>query len=375
MAVTLPTTSRAAVLVEYGQPLEQRELPIPKLEPGALLVKTEVCTICGTDVHLCHGNLAVMNTPLPVIPGHEFVGRIVAMGSGADRDSVGEDLRVGDRVVWEHEVCGSCLACTVQKQPELCSNRRYYMFTDCTQPPYLLGGFSEYVYVFPKSGRLRVPDEIKSEWAAAAACALRTVMNGVERVGRIEPWETVVVQGTGPLGLFAILSAKRSGAGKVIAVGGPADRLDLAQEYGADGIVPVEGTSVEERQAQVAELTAGAGADIVMEFSGARGAFSEGLRMARRGGRYLVVGQVTDFEDPIVPSDITKNRTTILGSWSGGISHYWQGLQFMRQTMGYVDYDKLISGRYGLDDVDLALQNMASFAEIKAAVYPNGIPT
>jgi threonine dehydrogenase-like Zn-dependent dehydrogenase len=95
--------------------------------------------------------------------------------------------------------------------------------------------------------------------------------------------------------------------------------------------------------------------------------------MVRRGGTYVVVGQVTDFEDPIVPSKITQNRTTILGSWSGGIKHYWQALEFMRRTCGEVDYGRMISGRYELDDVNTALANMASFSEIKAAVYPNGV--
>jgi D-arabinose 1-dehydrogenase-like Zn-dependent alcohol dehydrogenase len=369
----LPKSSCAAVLVEYGSPLELRELPVPELEPGALLVKTEVTTICGTDVHLCAGELAVMNTPLPVVPGHEFVGRIVAFGAGADKDSVGQSLEVGDRIVWEHEVCGQCFACTIEQRPELCANRRYYMFTDVTDSPYLMGGFSEYVYVFPKSGRLRVPDEVKSEWAAASSCAQRTVMNAFERLPKIEPWDTVVIQGTGPLGLFAVLAAKRAGAGKIIAVGGPEERLNLAREYGADHLIPVEGTDPETRQREVAAVAERDGADVVMEFSGAPGAFSEGLSMLRRGGTFVVVGQVSDHEEAIVASRLTKNRTTILGSWSGGIKQYWQALQFIRRTCGEVDYDRLISGRYELGDVNEALANMASYSEIKAAVYPNGI--
>jgi L-iditol 2-dehydrogenase len=373
VSVALPTESRAAVLTAYAEPLELREIPVPReIEPGALLVEVEVTTICGTDVHLCAGKLETVNAELPIIPGHEFVGRIVAMGAGADRDAIGTPLAVGDRIVWEHEACGACPACSVQLAPELCPNRRYYMFMDCTKPPYLVGGFSQYCYVFPKSGRLRVPDEVDSDWAAASSCALRTVMHAFERLGRIAPWETVAIQGTGPLGLFAILAAKRSGARSVIAIGGPQERLDLARDYGADELVGVEGTDPESRREQVLALT-GTGPDVVMEFSGAPGAFSEGLGMLRRGGRYVVVGQVGGFEDPVRPSLITTKQATVIGSWSASIAHYWQALEFLRLTAADVDYGRMISGRFGLEDATLALQRMSDLLEIKAAIYPSGV--
>jgi L-iditol 2-dehydrogenase len=376
-AEDIPRFSRAAVLTAYGEPLEIRELPVPTdIEVGALLVKIEATTICGSDVHLWTGELEAThpNVPLPIIPGHEFVGTVVRAGEGTERDSVGNRLVVGDRIVWEHEPCGHCRACTVDREPALCENRRYYMFQRCTEPPYLMGGFSEYCYVFPRSGRLRVPDDVKTEWAAASACALRTVLAGFERLGRIGHWERVVIQGSGPLGLFATVAASRAGAKEVIVVGDPENRLALAGAYGATEVISVSDTDPEQRDAAVGELTEGRGADVVIEVSGAPGAFLEGLGFVRRGGRFLVVGQVGPHRDMLASSIITKKQVAILGSWSAGIAHYWQALELLQVTAGDVDWDAMVSGRFPLEEATTALERMRDFQEIKAAIYPSGVP-
>ncbi|HET9154883.1 MAG TPA: alcohol dehydrogenase catalytic domain-containing protein, partial [Solirubrobacterales bacterium] len=109
MSTTLeiPATSRAAVLDSFGEPLSLREVQVPsELERGAMLVKIETSSVCGSDIHLCAGAMAPsLKIELPVIPGHEMVGRIVRLGEDADRDSIGQPLDVGDRLLWSH---GSC---------------------------------------------------------------------------------------------------------------------------------------------------------------------------------------------------------------------------------------------------------------------------
>ena len=367
-----PTTCTAAVLTATNAPLELLQVQLPReIEPGALLVKTEVATICGSDVHIWRGAFSAESLRLPVILGHEMVGRVVEFGPGAARDSVGTPLALGDRIVWEAESCGSCYACNVLRQPQLCTNRRLLSLLGCSDYPYLTGTFSEYCYVLPRAGRVRVPDNVNSEWASAASCALRTVMHAFDRLGRVGHWETVVVQGAGPVGLFGAAVAKRSGAARVIVVGGPDERLRLARAWGADETVTVEGTDPATRAALIRELT-GDGADIVMELSGAAGAFGEGLEFLRAGGRYVVVGQVGAAQDSIVPAMITRKDATILGSWSATITHYWQALEFMRATANEIDYGALISGRYPLSDVNTAMERMAAFQEIKPALYPGG---
>ncbi|MDX2647544.1 hypothetical protein PV341_29050 [Streptomyces sp. PA03-1a] len=100
--------------------------------------------------------------------------------------------------------------------------------------PFLHGGCSEYGYVYPTAGRVRVPDDVPDAVASAAACSLRTVMHGFERLGRIAAADTVVVQGAGPVGLFAVAKAVAEGARRVIVIGGPAERLEVAAQWGAD---------------------------------------------------------------------------------------------------------------------------------------------
>src|SRR5262245_33278307 len=138
-----PTVSKAAVVRNFKAPIQIEEVPIPNsIEPGAILVKTEMCSVCGTDVHLWQGMLST-KVELPVILGHEMVGSVISLGSGTDLDSVGQKLRTGDRIVWTHTSCGHCFFCTVAQEPTLCQNARRYMYERMDEFPYLLGGFSE----------------------------------------------------------------------------------------------------------------------------------------------------------------------------------------------------------------------------------------
>ncbi len=120
---------------------------------------------------------------------------------------------------------------------------------------------------------------------------VRSVVHAFERLGTLREPEIVVVQGTGPVGLFSVVMAARSGAAKVIAIGAPAQRLEVAKKWGADHTISVDVPHAE-RVNQVKELTGGIGADLVIEGSGARSAFIEGVDLVRRGGRFLVIGQV-----------------------------------------------------------------------------------
>lgn len=364
----IPEVSRAAVLREFGKPLRIEEVPVPnRLEAGSLLVKTSACSICGTDVHLAGGNLA-LKVNLPVIIGHEMTGRIVAKGADSDRDSIGQELKIGDRILWTHTSCGSCYYCTVAKQPTLCDNRRAYMYETMSEYPYLLGGFSEYGYVMPQSGRIKVPDSVSDDLASLCSCAFRSVMNAMNNLGPIEAHEHIVVQGVGPLGLLATAVACARGARNVIAIGSPAVRLDLAGELGAATQLSIDDTTHEERLDRVRSMTGGRGADIVLEFTGHPPAFSEGLDLVRKGGRYCVVGQLGDRETSIKPSTIVKKNINVIGSFSGDARSYWQALEFAAKYESQIPLHKILSNRYALDDVNIAMARMKSFDEIKPVI-------
>jgi len=284
-------TGRAAVVREYGEPLEIVEYPVPEPEPGALVVEVDVTTICGSDVHGWEGAYeGVLPVERPLILGHEVVGRVVAIGAGAEIDSMGRPVTEGDRVVWASESCHQCWACTVARQPILCPNRKLGMLSCSERPPHFWGTFAEYSYVRPKAGRLRVPDELPSEWASAASCALRTVVNAVERAGPIDYLDHVLIQGSGPVGLFCAAVAATHSPRQIIVVGAPDERLEIARAWGADHTISIERHDPASRLELVRELTGGHGADVLFEASGGRTAVGEGLAMAALDARYVLIG-------------------------------------------------------------------------------------
>lgn len=367
----LPKTSRAACVVAFREPLEIRDIPIPDtLEPGAILVKTERASICGSDVHLWQGELGgAARMQLPVILGHEMMGRVARLGPGVRCDSAGQPLAEGDRIVWTHASCGECYLCTVTHQPTLCPHRRMYMFMPCEQPPYLLGGFSEYCYVFPTSGRIKVPDGVPSELASAASCALRTVVHGFDRLGRIAGHESVVIQGAGPLGLYAAAMAVQAGAHQVMVIGAPTQRLAVAEKWGVSQTINIdEVPDARERRRIIRDLTERRGADIVIEVSGGRTAFPEGIDLARRGGRYLVIGQVGDYQVSMAPRLIVEKQLSVIGVMSGDTEHYYKALQFIQQNGDRFSFADMLSNRYRLDQINDAMDAMHGFREVKPVV-------
>lgn len=328
-----------------------------------------MCSVCGTDVHLWQGALST-KVELPVILGHEMVGRIVNLGDGPPRDTLGQPLRVGDRITWTHTSCNSCFFCTVAQEPTLCQNARRYMYERMDRFPFLLGGFAEYGYVLPDAGRIRVPEAVSSELASLSSCALRSVMNAFDALDGIGPTEVVVIQGAGPLGLLATAVARVAGARRVITIGAPDGRLEIALEFGADQTISVERISPAERTDLVRSATDGRGADIVMEFTGHPQAFNEGLDLIRRGGRYVVVGQLGSGTTTFRPSLIVSKQLRILGSLSGRAKAYWKALDFIAAHQNTISFHRMVSNRYSLDQINTALERMKQYEEIKPVIEP-----
>lgn len=369
---TTAQTGRAAVLRAHGEPLVVEEYPVPHPEPGAIVVTIDVATVCGSDVHIWEGDLgATYTVPLPLVLGHEVVGRVVALGAGVEADSIGEPLAVGDRVVWGNEPCRHCHTCTVVGALALCPNRRFIALQDCSRPPHFLGSFAEYGYVTPGAGRLRVPDEVRSEWASAGSCALRTVVNSVETAGRVDFLDSVVVQGAGPLGLFATAILATHGPRHLIVVGAPAERLALAEEWGATHVISIEDhPDPVQRRELIHAITGRGGPSVAFELSGARGAASEGIDLLRSAGRYVISGTVGGGRQEVDVSRITTRGLHVLGSMSGEIDSYHKALEFLARHRDRFDWDRLFGSRYGLHNVTEALRSMKRMDEIKPVFDP-----
>jgi D-arabinose 1-dehydrogenase-like Zn-dependent alcohol dehydrogenase len=365
------STSRAAVLESYGAPLEVRELERPDPEPNALVVEVAAATICGTDIHLWNGGLAQLGVELPVVPGHEAVGRVLAIGEGADRDSMGVPLSEGDRVVWTHGACGHCRSCSLLRRPTLCTNRKVGMNHRCDRFPYVAGTFAQTSYVWPEAGRVRVPDEVPDAWASASSCALRSAVQFVEAAGTIRPTDSVVVQGAGPLGLLALALLSLQNPRNLILIGGPQERLAVGSRWGATHVLDIaEYPTPEARLAAVADITDGVRADVIFEMSGAPGAFAETVEMAALGARCVISGAVSPPAYPVPAHLITVRGLSVIGTFGAEIDAYWKGLEFMRAYGDRFDVGLLLGNEYGLDEVDLALQQMVEQREIKPIIRP-----
>jgi len=363
---------RAAVMPAPRVPVEVRSLPEPELEPGAVLLETIFSEVCGTDVHLHHGRLE--GVPYPIVPGHVSVGRIAEV-RGSVADVEGRPIEPGRVVTFldVHETCHACWACLVARTPNRCPRRKVYGITyGADEGP--LGGWSETILLKPGVRIVPLPDAVPPERLIAAGCGLATALHAVDRA-RIRIGDTVAVQGTGPVGLGAVVLARLSGAGRVIAVGAPAVRLEAARAMGADATVPVDGTGPGERVALVREATAGRGADVVVEATGVPAAVAEGLDMVRDGGRYVVVGQYTDAgETPIHPHrHLTRKHVDLKGCWGFAYHHMHRMVGLLAREGERVGWERLISRVYGLEEANEALADVEAGRAVKAVIRPTPI--
>ena len=362
---SIPKTCKAAILEEYGKPLQIREVEIPEIGPRAILVKVLMAGICGTDVHQQKGELTI-KSPLPNIQGHETIGRIVTLGEGRVQDAAGEPLKVGDRIMWAHADCGECYWCNIARDPVLCAKRSGYGWAP---PSALRGGFAEYEYVNPLTNVVRVPDELSEEEAVGVGCAFRSVVGGYERFGQVGLMEDFVIQGSGPIGLYSTVVARESGARTIIVVGAPANRLELAKRWGADHVINIdEVKSPDERRQMILELTQGRGPQNVVEATGVPAAVAEGLELIQKGGKYLILGQTSAATTPIMPSRINEKGLTLVGSVSAHVVHFYKALQFIKTHRSKYPFADIVSRKYQLEDINEALADMAAGKEIKPVI-------
>jgi L-iditol 2-dehydrogenase len=377
-------TSRAAVMEAPGR-IGVREFPVSDPGPGAVLLKMSLSGICGTDKHTYRGeSRQYVGTPhereiaYPLICGHENVGTIAAVGEGV-RDSAGEPLRPGDRVVPGANVpCGRCYYCTGGYPYYFCQHLEDYGNSlNCAQPPYLLGGWAEYLYLLPRSRLFRVPEELPDE--VAVLTEVMAVTHGVETAmtllglqGASPSGYTVAVLGVGPLGLCHVIKARLSGASTIIATDRLRGRLEMAGTFGADLLLDVTATDGPERAAAVAAATRGLGADIVIDCSGFPETFTEALALVRTGGVVIEAGTFVDMGPvPVNPnSAICTRSVTVLGIGGEKASSYEPSMRMLAANQGRYPFGEIVTHRFGLGEVAEALTVAQSGEAMQVVVDP-----
>jgi len=362
-------TVLAAVMPAPHVPVVLREFAEPELPPGAALLRTARSEVCGTDVHLWHGRLS--GVPYPIIPGHVTTGTLDAV-RGPLADVTGRPLREGDRVAFfdVHRTCGRCLACTAHRTPTRCPSRRVYGITDSAADG-LFGGWAQKVYLEPGVTVAKLPDAVTFDAYIGGGCGLLTSVHIIER-SRISLGDTVIVQGAGAVGLSAAALAKRAGAGRVIVIGAPADRLALAKQMGADEVIDLAATSPAERLERVLQSTGGIGGDVVIEAAGSALAFEEGVRMARNGGAYVIAGHYTNVGDSTinVHEHINRKHLDIRGCWGSEVGHFLRALIALEEYADEVPWHLIGAKTYGLSEINEALADAAALKIPKALVDP-----
>ena len=298
---------QAARVEQFGQPLVMRELDVPTPGTGQILVKTEACGVCHTDLHAANGDWPAKPT-LPFTPGHEGIGRVVALGAGVT--AVKEGDRVG--VPWLYSACGHCEYC-LQAWETVCASAQYGGYTRD-------GGFAEYIVADPNYVA-HIPAGLASAAAAPLICAGITSYKGIKETGA-RPGQWVVVSGIGGLGHLAVQYARAMGL-HVCAVDIDDAKLAHATKLGADAVVNAKHADA---VAAVIKATDG-GAHGVLITAPSLPAFKQGIAMTRKVGTCVLVG-IPPGEFPTPLFDVVANCITIRGSFVGTRADMTEALAF-----------------------------------------------
>ncbi len=313
-ASTLPKTMKAAFVTEFGKPLTIGELPVPQPRDGQVLIKIEACGVCHTDVHAVDGNWP--GKPMtPFTPGHEGIGRVVAMGKGV-KQILGKgvkQVKEGDLVgvPWLFEACGVCDYCLSSRE-NMCPSALYGGYT-------ANGGFAEYC-VAPAAYVARIPDGLDPVAAGPIICAGVTTYKGI-KVANCKPGDWFVVSGVGGLGHLAVQYAKAMGL-RVAAVDIADDKLALAKKVGAS--LTFNAKTVDPVKALQEAI---GGAHGVLITAPSKAAFAQGTGMLRRGGTCVLNGLPPD-DFPLSIFDVVFRCLTVRGSLVGTRADMKEALAF-----------------------------------------------
>jgi L-iditol 2-dehydrogenase len=329
---------RAAVY--YGKDDVRLEtVPVPDIGPGEVLVRVHTCGICGTDLK----KIATGSHSAPRIFGHETVGVVAATGEGV------HGWNLGDRVMAFHHIpCGECFYC----RHKVFAQCPVYKKVGCTagfEPSG--GGFAEYVRVMDwivDRGLVRVPAEVSFEQASFVE-PVNTCMKAIDAL-RIQPQETVLIIGQGPIGILLGYLALRSGA-RVVTSDLYERRLTIALSVGLNDTIDASRAQTVTR---VRELTEGRGADVVVLATAANSLIRPAIDAARPGGRVMLFAQTVRGDVAIDPAAICVDEKSLIGSYSASVDLQEESVQFVFSRE--LDLTRLISHRFPLDEAIAALE-------------------
>ncbi len=348
--MALPKKSFAMVQTDVRK-LEPMELPLPEIDDDSALLRLEACGICGSDYEQFEG---VLRTPMPVVPGHEPLGRIAKIG---DRAAARWGLDQGDRVAVETMIscrhCGPCLSGSYH----LCDHRLIYSYVPVSDAPGLWGGYSQYMYLHPNSVVHPVSRELPPE-IGVMFNPLGAGFRWAVELPATRPGDTVVILGPGQRGLASVIACREVGAGTIIVTGLSADekKLELARQFGADYTINVENENTVKR---VKAITDGRGADVVVDVSAyATKPVADALSLVRPGGTVVLAG-VKGFKavEGFVSDLVVLKEISIKGAIGVTSSGYRSAIRLLES--GRVPVERMHTHDFALADAELAIRTLA----------------
>ena len=338
--------------------LERRAMPA-QVGPGEVLVKIELATICGSDLHTFTGR---RQEPTPCILGHEAAGRVVMV------DQARTDLTPGDRVTWSiADSCGSCSACLEHQLPQKCHSLFKYGHAAIDDGAGLNGCYASHILLRRGTHIVKAPASLPIDVVAPANCALATAVNAVSQLPN--SIRSVVVQGAGLLGLYACALLRERGVENVFCVDVQERRLVQIPQFGAVAIDgrPAYYPGARQKILAVAED----GVDAVLEMAGVAALVSEGVHLLRSGGIYGFVGMVhPDSGLALTGEQIIRKCLTIYGVHNYSPRHLDQAIRFLGETVGKYPFHSLVSPPFELADLAEAIQMAQTQVWCRVAVRP-----
>ncbi|HEX8804304.1 MAG TPA: Zn-dependent alcohol dehydrogenase [Acidimicrobiales bacterium] len=364
-------SSRAAVL-EPGNVLGVSTVDVEEPRAGEVLVRVTDCGVCHSDLSVVDAAFA---GPTPIVLGHEAAGVVEAVGPGVT------ELAPGDKAVLTPlPPCGRCYFC-VRGQPTLCAVHGTALFTS-TRPDGSsplsrdgavvyrglgVGGWSEHV-VLPFEGVVKVGDDVDLSVACVIGCAVQTGVGAVLNTARVEEGATVLVLGAGGIGVAVTQGARLAGAATIVVADPVAERREAARGFGATHVLDPDEVDV---PAACRDLTGGIGMDYCFEAAGIAALIEQGLVASRSGGTTVCVGAPPLDQgisiSPVVGFMVTEKR--LIGSLLGSVNAHRDIPRLLALAdAGRLDLAGMITDRYGLDDIEAAVDNLRRRQGIRTSI-------
>jgi len=337
-----------------GKLFSIKHVPLPtSLRPNEVLVKNDMATICGSDLHTWKGTRPAET---PMVLGHEGMGRIMAKGDGR------QHLSVGDRVTWSiFDRCYTCRPCTDFKVPQKCDQLFKYGHTSLAKGNGLDGCYGSHTLLRNGTHIVQIPNIIPDKLAAPINCAFATIHAALDPEKLPKNIETALVQGAGLLGIYACLVLSHIfNVKKIFCVDVNPERLRLVQQFGGEPLSAAP-EDYEHRKKYLKEKTKH-GVDVVVEACGQPDVMKEGLEFMRYGGHYVLLGMVHPQSNlsNVTGFQIIQKCASLHGTHNYGPTHLDQALSFLTSIIEKYPFDALVSEPFSLNEMDNAFNEAKS---------------